>query len=186
VISGVDHLIAKGLVDRDRIGAMGWSQGGYISAFITTFSERFRAVSVGAGTSDWMTYYVNTGRPFTRQYLKATPWQDAEIYRKTSPISYVKTAKTPTLIQHGELDKLVPLPNAYELYQALKDQGVPVTLAIYKGFGHIIDKPKQQRSCMEQNEAWFRKWIWGETPAAGAFAPPPRNEEAKGKAKEAP
>ena len=53
---------------------MGWSEGGYIPAFITCFSDRFKAVSVGAGISDWMTYYVNTDiHPFTRQYLKATP-----------------------------------------------------------------------------------------------------------------
>jgi dipeptidyl aminopeptidase/acylaminoacyl peptidase len=103
VISGVDALIAKGWVDPERVGSMGWSQGGYISAFITTFSERFKAVSVGAGISDWMTYYVNTDiHPFTRQYLAATPWEDAEVYARTSPITYIRRAKTPTLIQHGE------------------------------------------------------------------------------------
>ena len=166
VISGVDHLISQGIVDRDRVGAMGWSQGGYISAFITCSSDRFKAVSVGAGISDWITYYVNTDiHPFTRQYLKATPWDDAEIYRKTSPISYVKNAKTPTLIQHGELDKRVPIPNAYELRQALEDRGVPVKMVVYKGFGHGIDKPKQQRSVMEQNYDWFVQWIWGERPS---------------------
>jgi dipeptidyl aminopeptidase/acylaminoacyl peptidase len=165
VISGVDALIAKGFVDRDRIGAMGWSQGGYISAFITTYSDRFKAVSVGAGISDWMTYYVNTDiHPFTRQYLKSTPWDDPEIYRKTSPISYISTAKTPTLIQHGELDKRVPIPNAYELYQALEDKGVPAKLIVYKGFGHGITKPKQQRAVMEHNYEWFSQWIWGEKP----------------------
>ncbi len=165
VISGVDHLIALGIVDRDRLGAMGWSQGGYISAFITCSSDRFKAVSVGAGISDWMTYYVNTDiHPFTRQYLKATPWDDGEIYRKTSPISYVKNAKTPTLIQHGELDKRVPIPNAYELRQALEDRGVPVKMIVYKGFGHGIDKPKQQRAVLEQNYEWFSQWIWGEKP----------------------
>ena len=168
VISGVDFLIAKGLVDKDRVGAMGWSQGGYISAFITTYSNRFKAVSVGAGISDWMTYYVNTDiRPFTRQYLKATPWEDPEIYRKTSPITYVNHARTPTLIQHGDQDKRVPPPNSFELYQALKDRGVPVKLILYKGFGHAIDKPKQQRAVMDHNYEWFSKYIWGEdTPAA--------------------
>ncbi|HXG92257.1 MAG TPA: S9 family peptidase [Blastocatellia bacterium] len=166
VISGVDYLIAKGMVDRDRVGAMGWSQGGYISAFITASSDRFKAVSVGAGISDWMTYYVNTDiHPFTRQYLKATPWDDPEIYQKTSPISYVKNARTPTLIQHGEFDKRVPIPNAYELYQALEDKGVPVRMIVYKGFGHGIDKPKQQRAVMEHNLEWFSQWIWGEKPA---------------------
>jgi dipeptidyl aminopeptidase/acylaminoacyl peptidase len=169
VISGVDYLIAKGMVDKDRVGAMGWSEGGYISAFITTYSDRFRAVSVGAGISDWMTYYVNTDiHPFTRQYLKATPWDDPAIYQKTSPIYYVKQAKTPTLIQHGDQDKRVPPPNAFELYQALKDRGVPVKLVLYKGFGHPINKPKQQRSVMEQNYDWFAKYIWGDEPPESA------------------
>ncbi|HEY6327995.1 MAG TPA: S9 family peptidase [Blastocatellia bacterium] len=163
VISGVDYLIGQGIVDKDRVGSMGWSEGGYISAFITTFSDRFKAVSVGAGISDWVTYYVNTDiHPFTRQYLKSTPWDDPEIYKKTSPITYIKTAKTPTLIQHGELDRRVPIPNGYELYQALKDRGVPVRMIVYKGFGHPITKPKQLRAVMEHNYAWFSHWIWGE------------------------
>ncbi len=163
VLSGVDSLIAQGFVDPNRMGCMGWSQGGYISAFLTTTSERFKAISVGAGISDWSTYYVNTDiTPFTRQYLKATPWEDPEIYRKTSPISYVNQAKTPTLIQHGELDKRVPIPNGYELRQALEDRGVPVKMIVYKGFGHGIDKPKQQRAVMEHNLEWFGKYIWNE------------------------
>jgi dipeptidyl aminopeptidase/acylaminoacyl peptidase len=169
VISGVDFLIGKGMVDKDRVGSMGWSEGGYISAFITTYSDRFKAVSVGAGISDWTTYYVNTDiHPFTRQYLKATPWEDPEIYRKTSPITYVNQAKTPTLIQHGDQDKRVPPPNSFELYQALKDRGVPVKLILYKGFGHPINKPKQQRAVMEHNYEWFSKYIWGEEPPAAA------------------
>jgi dipeptidyl aminopeptidase/acylaminoacyl peptidase len=167
VISGVDSLIAKGIVDKDRVASMGWSEGGYISAFITCYSDRFKAVSVGAGISDWVTYYVNTDiHPFTRQYLKATPWEDPEIYRKTSPITYVNRAKTPTLIQQGDQDKRVPPPNSYELYQALKDRGIPVKLIFYKGFGHPINKPKQQRAVMEHNYDWFSKYIWGEETAS--------------------
>jgi dipeptidyl aminopeptidase/acylaminoacyl peptidase len=163
VISGVDALIAKGLVDKDRVGSMGWSQGGYISAFLTTSSDRFKAISVGAGISDWTTYYVNTDiTPFTPQYLHATPWDDPEIYRKTSPISYIKNAKTPTLIQHGSRDRRVPIPNAYELRQALEDRGVPVKMVAYQNFGHGINKPKQQRSLSEQNLEWFGRYIWGE------------------------
>jgi dipeptidyl aminopeptidase/acylaminoacyl peptidase len=171
VISGVDYLIAQGFVDKDRLGAMGWSEGGYISAFIATASDRFKAVSVGAGISDWTTYYVNTDiTPFAPQYLHATPWDDAEIYRKTSPISYVLKAKTPTLIQHGGNDRRVPVANAFELRQALEDHNVPVKLVIYDGFGHGIDKPKQQRAVMEENENWFNHYIWGE-PLAAALVP---------------
>lgn len=165
VISGVDSLIAQGIADPDRLASMGWSQGGYISAFLTTYTTRFKAISVGAGISDWMTYYVNTDiHPFTRQYLHATPWEDPEIYKKTSPITYINNAKTPTLIQHGELDKRVPIPNAYELYQGLQDRNVPAKMIVYKGFGHGITKPKEQKAVLQHNYEWFSKWIWGEEP----------------------
>jgi uncharacterized protein (TIGR01244 family) len=115
-----------------------------------------------------MTYYVNTDiHPFTRQYLKATPWDDPKIYADTSPMTYIKKSSAPTLIQHGELDKRVPIPNAYELLQGLQDQGIPAKLIVYKGFGHGLTKPKAHRAAMEHNLEWFGKYIWGETP------PPP-------------
>ncbi|AEE49216.1 alpha/beta hydrolase family protein [Haliscomenobacter hydrossis] len=163
VMSGVDFLIARGSVDPDRMGCMGWSQGGYISAFLTTNTDRFKAISVGAGISNWMTYYVNTDiHPFTRQYLQATPWDDPEIYRKTSPMSTIKNAKTPTLIQHGEFDRRVPIPNAYELLQGLQDNQVPAKLVVYKGFGHGINKPKERLAALWHNWQWFNKYVWGE------------------------
>ena len=157
VLSGVDHLVAQGLADPGRVGVMGWSQGGYISAFLATHdAARFKAVSVGAGISNWVTYYVNTDiHPFTRQYLGATPWDDPEVYRKTSPMTYIKGAKTPVLIQHGDGDRRVPLPNAYELYQGLVDVGVPAKLVVFKGFGHGLNKPKAVRAALEQNLDWF-------------------------------
>ena len=163
VLSGVDALIGRGIVDSTRMSSMGWSQGGYISAFLTTTSKRFKAISVGAGISDWMTYYVSTDiHPFTRQYLKGTPWSDPAIYAKTSPITYITQASTPTLIQHGELDRRVPISNAYELYQGLLDVGVPARLIVYKGFGHGITKPREQLAANWHNWQWFSKYIWGE------------------------
>jgi dipeptidyl aminopeptidase/acylaminoacyl peptidase len=165
VISGIDSLIARGVVDGAKVGAMGWSQGGYISAFLATHdAPRFKAISVGAGISDWMTYYVNTDiHPFTRQYLRATPWDDPDIYAKTSPITYIKQAKTPTLIQHGATDQRVPLPNAFELYQGLQDQNVPVKLIVYQGFGgigHGPSKPKSHRATMDHNLEWFDQYLF--------------------------
>ena len=163
VLSGVDNLVASNLVDTTKMGVMGWSQGGYISAFLTTNTDRFKAVSVGAGISNWMTYYVNTDiHPFTIQYLKANPWDDEEIYRKTSPMTNIKNAKTPTLIQHGEFDQRVPIPNAYELLQGLRDQNVPAELVVYKGFGHGITKPKERLAATWHNWQWFAKYVWGE------------------------
>ncbi len=163
VMSGVDHLIKQGMVDSTKMAAMGWSQGGYISAFLTTNTTRFKAISVGAGISNWVTYYVSTDiYPFTRQYLKATPWDDMALYQKTSPMTAIKRARTPTLIQHGQFDWRVPIQNAYELNQGLLDQGVPSELMVYRGFGHGINKPKEQLAAVWHNWRWFGKYIFGE------------------------
>lgn len=163
VLSGVDYLIGKGWVDASKVGCMGWSQGGYISAFLTTSSDRFKAISVGAGISNWATYYYNTDiTPFTIQYLGDDPADDPEVYAKTSPMTFIKQAKTPTLIQHGEFDRRVPIPNAYELRQGLEDRGVPVEMVVYKGYGHGITKPKSMRAVMQHNLGWFNHYIFGE------------------------
>jgi dipeptidyl aminopeptidase/acylaminoacyl peptidase len=163
VLSGIDYLIDKGWVDSKRVGCMGWSQGGYISAFLTTSTDRFAAISVGAGISNWATYYYNTDiTPFTIQYLGDDPADDPEVYAKTSPMNYIKRARTPTLIQHGEFDKRVPIPNAFELRQGLEDRNVKVEMVVYKGYGHGINKPKSMRAAMQHNLAWFNHYIFGD------------------------
>ena len=163
VVSGVDYLIGKGWVDPSKVGCMGWSQGGYISAFLTASTDRFAAISVGAGISNWATYYYNTDiTPFTINYLGEDPVDDPEIYQKTSPMAYIKKARTPTLIQHGELDRRVPIANAYELRQGLEDRGVKVEMVVYKGFGHGINKPRAMRAVMQHNLDWFNHYIWGD------------------------
>jgi dipeptidyl aminopeptidase/acylaminoacyl peptidase len=167
VVSGVEFLSKKGMIDTTRMGCMGWSQGGYISAFLTTNSNIFKAISVGAGISNWITYYVNTDiTPFTRQYLKTTPWQDMDIYTITSPMTNINKAQTPTLIQHGEFDKRVPIPNAYELYRGLQDRGIPSRLIVYKGFGHGITKPKERLAAIWHNWQWFNHYVFGEVEEA--------------------
>lgn len=163
VETGVQYLIDQGMVNSGQVGAMGWSQGGYISAFLSTNSTMFKVLSVGAGISNWVTYYVNTDiHPFTRHYLKATPWEDMDVYKKTSPMTNINKAQTPTLIQHGEFDRRVPIPNAYELFQGLQDVGVPVKLIVYKDFGHGISRPKEQLAAQWHNWQWFAKYIWNE------------------------
>lgn len=163
VVSGIESLQKKGFIDTARMGCMGWSQGGYISAFLTTNTTLFKAISVGAGISNWITYYVSTDiTPFTRQYLKATPWEDMDIYKRTSPMTNINKASTPTLIQHGEFDKRVPIPNAYELYRGLQDRHIPSKLIVYKGFGHGITKPKERLAAIWHNWLWFNHYVFGE------------------------
>ena len=88
--------------------------------------------------------------------------EDPQIYQTASPGSYIKRARTPTLIQHGELDRRVPIANAYQLRQALEDKGVKVEMIVYKGFGHGINKPKAMRAVMQHNLAWFNHYLWND------------------------
>ncbi len=163
VMSGVQALIDRGIANPDSMVAMGWSEGGYISAFLTTTTHRFKAISVGAGISDWMTYYVNTDiHPFTISYLGGTPWDLPKVYAKTSPITYIKQANTPTLIQHDDGDPRVPPPNGFELYQGLKDEGVPVKFILYHADSHGVPTPKQRLAATWHNWAWVAKWLYGE------------------------
>jgi dipeptidyl aminopeptidase/acylaminoacyl peptidase len=161
--SAIDHLAALGWVDVERVGCMGWSQGGYISAFAGLHSEAFRAVSVGAGVSDWYTYHISNDIPdFTVDYLSGSPFRDRDLYNKTAPISQLARARTPMLIQHGTEDRRVPLSNAMELYRGLKEMGVPVELFVFPGMAHPITRPRENHAVMHQNLAWFSHHLLGE------------------------
>ncbi|MFH0850994.1 MAG: S9 family peptidase [Candidatus Bathyarchaeota archaeon] len=168
--SAVDDLVARGMVDPERVGCMGWSQGGYISAYVGLHSDKFRAVSVGAGISDWYTYRVSNDIPyFTDHYLGGTPWDRGEVYEKTAPMSAIDRAHTPMLIQHGGKDQRVPLSDGMELYRALKDKGVPVEMFIYPEMAHPITKPRENRAVIQQNLDWFRYYILGKGEPAPSY-----------------
>ncbi|HNS51941.1 MAG TPA: prolyl oligopeptidase family serine peptidase [Anaerolineae bacterium] len=161
--SAIDHLAALGWVDRERVGCMGWSQGGYISAFAGLHSDAFKAVSVGAGVSDWYTYHISNDIPdFTADYLSGSPFRDRSLYVKTAPIANLADAHTPMLIQHGTEDRRVPFTNAMELYRGLKEMGVAVELFAFPGMAHPITKPRENHAIMHQNLAWFSHYLLGE------------------------
>ncbi len=160
--SAVDHLVGLGWVDPESVGCMGWSQGGYISAFAALHSKKFKAVSVGAGVSDWYTYHISNDIPdFTVDYLSGSPFRDRTSYIKTAPISAIAEASTPMMIQHGAEDQRVPLSNAKELYRGLKEMGVQVELFIFPGMGHPITKPRENHAVMHQNLNWFSHHLLG-------------------------
>lgn len=161
----ISFLSKKGFIDRNRIGCMGWSHGGYISAFVATNSEMFRAVSVGGGTSDFGIYASNNeiSCEVTRDFLGENPLnRNTKLYKATSPCGNITPFTIPTLIQHGEFDQVSPLHNAKELYRGLKENGVPVEFFIFNRMGHGISTPKESRALLTQNFIWFTHYLKGE------------------------
>jgi len=161
--SGIDHLISMGFIDEAKLGSMGGSQGGYISAFGGMHTDRFAAVNVMAGVSSWYMYYVGSDN---RQgiHLTGTPYESKtnEVYRKTAPISAIERAKTPMLIQHGENDERITIISAQELYRALKQKGVPTELFTFPGKGHGFISPQDNYAAMLQVYRWFCHYLLGE------------------------
>ncbi|MCB0279032.1 MAG: S9 family peptidase [Calditrichaeota bacterium] len=162
VESGIDKLINDGLVDPNKIALMGWSWGGFVSAFLMTQTTRFQAISVGAGIIDWLNFYRDKHLYGSMSYISESPWMNLAPYIKFSPVNYVRNAKTPTLIQHGDRDFIVPVSNAYELNNALNALDVEHKLIIYKNEGHGIGKPKGRLASLWHNWIWFNKYIWNE------------------------
>ena len=161
IIAGVKKLVDDGLVDPDKVACLGWSQGGHISAMLATYSDICKAAIMGAGISDWRTYYYNTDiTQFTTEYFGATPYSNDPVYATTSPVTYINNAKTPVLIQHGENDARVPIANGYQLRQLLLDRGVPARMIVYDGMGHGPSKPKHRRAITEHALFWFREHLF--------------------------
>lgn len=161
IISGVDALIVKDWVARERVGIVGMSHGGYLAAFAATYSDRFSAAVMLSGISDWaLNYYMTDTRVWMQQYLHGAPWEAPKTYRTVSPVSYLAQAKTPLLIQHGEHDNRAPIANAHAIYRGLRDSGVPVRLVVYPEQGHGIGNPIEFQRCIEETCNWFSERLW--------------------------
>jgi dipeptidyl aminopeptidase/acylaminoacyl peptidase len=152
VMAGVDVLVKRGLADPDNLFLYGWSYGGYMANWAITHSNRFRAVASGAGVADGvMQYVLSDARRWRFDYFVGSPFVgNEELYRRQSPVTYIRQAKTPTLFIHGERDVRVPPEQGIMMYRALKDQGVETEMVIYprEGHGlvelrHILDRPQR-------------------------------------------
>lgn len=163
VMTGVDYLIEKGVADPDRMGVMGWSYGGYLTSWVIGHTDRFKAASIGASATDWITYYgeFNGALEVLWTYFGGNPWDYAKNYiRHSSRGGLARNAKTPSLLLRGVND----FDHNPEIYQILDDRGVPVELVTFPREGHGIREPMHQRDMMKRNLRWFRKWVLGAVP----------------------
>jgi len=163
IMTGVDYLIAQGLVDGDRMGVLGWSAGGHWSNWILTQTDRFKAISSGAGTSNWISMYAQSDVQRNRQFYLGDklPYDDHDAYWNQSPLKYIRNARTPTMIHVVEGDPRVPSPQSVELHMALKQIGVPTELFMYPGSTHGIPDARNQLLKSMSEMAWMDFYVRG-------------------------
>jgi dipeptidyl aminopeptidase/acylaminoacyl peptidase len=160
--TGLDHLARAGVADTARLAQAGWSYGGYMTAWTLTQTTRFKGVMVGAGLTNMFSMYsTNDLQTVLENYFGAEPWDDEEAYRRASAMTYIKQARTPTLILHGQQDLRVPVGQAQELYMGLRKNDVPVTLVFYPRAGHGLGEPRHQLDKMKREYAFFAKTVLG-------------------------
>jgi len=157
VMTGIDLLVQQGIADPERLGVMGWSYGGFLTAWILGHSDRFKAISVGAPGVDWISWYGMSDGPreVMWTYFGGKPWDHLESYNRHSPRYSLQHAKTPSLLLHGAED----IDDVAEIFQALSDLNVPVEFVTYPREGHGIAEPAHQRDLMRRNLQWFKRWV---------------------------
>ena len=166
---GVDYLIGRGLVDPARMGTMGWSNGAILTIALTVNSNRYKAASAGAGNveqlSDWG--YTEFGAAFDNYYLGAPPYDDPQVYVRKSPIFEFKKVRTPTIIFSGTDDRAVGHAQAWQHFRTLQQIGQADTRFVpFPGEPHGLKKLSHRRRKVEEELAWFDKYLFQSAPAA--------------------
>jgi dipeptidyl aminopeptidase/acylaminoacyl peptidase len=168
VLAGVDHAIAAGNADPNRLGVGGWSYGGILTNYVISKTTRFKGAISGAGGILWSASYGHDH--YQREYILelGEPWKARQVWeRVSSAFANVEKITTPTLIMGGEEDWNVPIMNSEHLYQALRQLGRTTELVVYPGQHHGISKPSYQKDLYERYLAWYDKYVKSE-PAGAA------------------
>jgi len=156
VMTGIDALIEKKVVDPERLGIVGWSYGGTLTAYAITQTNRFKAAMVGAGVINLVSQYGTTDiPPMMDAYMGGKPWEVPDAYRRCSSLTHAAKVRTPTLMCYGERDPRVPPAQGREFYRTLKGNGVEAELVIFPRSDHFIFEPALQREFQTRMLAWL-------------------------------
>jgi dipeptidyl aminopeptidase/acylaminoacyl peptidase len=165
VLTGIDHLVADGLADPDRLGVTGGSYGGYLTNWIVAHDGRFRAAMTCRSVSDMTMLFLTgdiSGGEWAEQEFGATPWADPELYRRISPITYAANIRTPLLIQHSERDIRTTVGQAEALFTVLRSLKRPVRLMRVPDETHELTRsgtPFRRVENLVQVRDWFRHFL---------------------------
>ncbi|MGE0042932.1 MAG: prolyl oligopeptidase family serine peptidase [Vicinamibacterales bacterium] len=155
VMAGVDAVIARGVADPDRLGIGGWSYGGYMSEWAITQTDRFKAAVVGAGLSDLASEFGTEAGPSYDEWFYGLPYERLDGFTRSSPVTFIKNAKTPTLILQGTDDTTDPQGQSDQLYRPLKRYGVEVTYVLYPREGHGLREEKHLLDRLDRIIRWY-------------------------------
>ena len=159
-LAGIDAVEKIAPVDEKKLGLYGHSYGGWMSMWANTQTHRFKAIVAGAGIADWESYYGQNGiDQWMIPFFGASVYDDPKIYRAASPITFIKNARTPTLIYVGERDVECPAPQSLEYWHALNALRVPTKLVIYAGEGHHFHKLSDLEDLRKRFAAWFDAYL---------------------------
>jgi dipeptidyl aminopeptidase/acylaminoacyl peptidase len=160
-MSGVQAMVDKGWADPERLGAFGWSYGGFMTMWIDTQTDRFKAISPGAGLPDLYSMYSQTDihRYLTMFLGMKAPWDNFQEYWDHSPMKFVGNVKTPTMILHGQADTRVPIAQAEEFYRALYEKHVPVEYVTYPRENHGFVEPRHIQDRWQRYLVFFGKYL---------------------------
>ena len=157
-----DHLAALPYVDKDRMGAMGWSWGGYAMMWLEGRTTRFKALAAMMGVYDLRSMHGATEELwFPEHDLTGTPWDQAQAYERMNPSSRVQAFKTPCLVITGERDYRVPYTQSLQFFTGLQERGVPSRLIVFKNDGHWPDTLKSMPVYYNAHLEWFQKYLGG-------------------------
>ena len=160
VLAAVDHAVAAGLADSERLGVGGWSYGGMLTNYVITRSTRFKAAVSGASISNYLAGYGTDHYQYWYEAELGLPWKQRQRWIDLSmPFFDIEKVTTPTLFMCGELDFNVPLLNSEQMYQALKSLGVETQLIIYPEQYHGLRRPSYLKDRMQRYLDWFGKYV---------------------------
>jgi len=160
VLAAVDHAVALGVADPERLGVGGRSYGGILTNYVIASDTRFKAAVSGAGASNFMALYGHD--MYTREYdfELGYPWVDREAWDRVSyPFLHADRIATPTLFYCAEQDFNVPCQGSEQMYQALRTRDVPTQLVIYPGENHALEVPSYLRDRLERLVAWYDRYL---------------------------
>ncbi|MCC6317529.1 MAG: S9 family peptidase [Gemmatimonadaceae bacterium] len=156
LLAAVDHVVATGVADPDRLGIGGWSYGGILTNYTIATDTRFKAAISGAGSSMQLTMYGTDQYIYQYETELGAPWRNPRAWEKVSyPFFKADRITTPTLFMGGKDDDNVPITGSEQMYQALKSLGVETQLVVYPGQNHGISLPSFQKDRLARYLAWY-------------------------------